>query len=90
MDENESLITQLNQKLEQMKELHENNLVDREVHIEKLNKEHEIYVKNIKEQLFSLEKHLSDQKESGDVKTKELQKELENLTNEHRVKMEMK
>ena len=73
-----------------MKELHENNLSDRQKHIEKLNKEHEIYVKNLKEQLSSQEKHLDDQKQTGDNKTKELEKQLEELRREHQTKMEMK
>lgn len=52
----------------QLKELHQINLEEKEEQIEKIVKDNEIYVMQLKEQITTLEKHLNDSKSSGDTK----------------------
>ena len=59
---------EMTEQYAQLKELHQINLEEKEEQIEKIVKDNEIYVKQLKEQITTLEKHLNDSKSSGDTK----------------------
>jgi len=65
-------LSSLGEEKEQVKEAYDLRLSEKEIELENVNKENELYVMQLKDQIGAMEGKLKEYKTTGDVRNKEL------------------
>lgn len=90
ISQKDELIDDLNSKLEVLKEQAESFNLDQKQKLETQAVQNQVYIKDLREQIKSLEEHLSEEKQTGDTKNKELEEELAKVKKVYVTKLDMK